>query len=656
MAKQKTDLPASKRFKIWFRKNEKIFWGVLLVLVTLAFGITGTMTFFFTNLGRNKPIFICNGRGYSYTDYTKLATKLNLIRSYNPALDYSNMITPMNQYYRQGPDKSEYEQITLFLAAAEEAKELNIPVSSEQIGEMVKATYKSAKARDAFRKLPVSQRPDTRAEQSQKLQELMDGVSWSLDGYRSWLGRNNLSINEFEHYIRMLIRVQKLLRFYVNQDILSKKDIYDHFIKKNRKLTLDFTRVTAEDFLGEVTEEYTEKELKSFYDSNIQKFIRNDRIRFSCMLLPVDHFEKQTVVTPEELKKEYERNKSRNYLKNPLEIQPAYEFPLTPEEQEEYNRYAYIPFEEVKEEIEETVRRRKVRQAVTNFSNTIYQELNKKADAGTDNAAEEKDAEPATAKEIAAKYDFVEYREVDFFTEKNAEKELGSLYSENQVKRWFTTLKDDPAKLKPSRYPLPDNEEKFYYLVTSLEGGAQKQLTFEEGMEKAKRLKALDKAAELAQTEAENLIVQVREDKKLAELVDKTKVHRSPQLEQGKQADTEILVDGEPIPQMIKSRVFFAFFGSLDVDRKTTETPLEYIDPSTGETAYYVFTIAEEEPPAPALFTEQKQAEIKNTILSRQMQQYIFSDWSAHLASLQNSYIEFIVLPSEENKEGKKRA
>ena len=101
MAKQKTDLPASKRFKIWFRKNERIFWGVLLVLVTLAFGITGTMTFFFTNLGRNKPIFICNGRDYSYPDYTKLVTKLNLIRNYNPALDYSNLITPMSQYYRQ---------------------------------------------------------------------------------------------------------------------------------------------------------------------------------------------------------------------------------------------------------------------------------------------------------------------------------------------------------------------------------------------------------------------------------------------------------------------------------------------------------------------------------------------------------------------------
>ena len=109
MAKTIKNESVYKRFTLWFRRNEKIFWAVLLVLVVITFGATYTIAEVLTDR-RREAQFVCAGRTYSGHDVIQMVAMSQMIRSINAAMTVSSagqgsvlgsaqLLVPIQQFY-----------------------------------------------------------------------------------------------------------------------------------------------------------------------------------------------------------------------------------------------------------------------------------------------------------------------------------------------------------------------------------------------------------------------------------------------------------------------------------------------------------------------------------------------------------------------------
>lgn len=637
MAKTDTNKPEPKKFSRWFRKNERIFWAILLVVVVLAFGVTGVMSQVFASLFQ-KNVLVCGDNTYTGQEIVDLKRKLERIGHLVRPLNYKFLVQSINQ------NPHFMVPLATTLAAIEEADKLKLAASPAKIREIGRMACKSALAFEEYRALPADQKPEDQKAQSELLKSINDKLTLDAQAYAAWVVKHRFSVRDFEYHIGNLLKIVLLKEFYQNQDMISRKDIYDDFVKSNRKITLAFTRLNAADYLDQVTETFDDQAVEDFYNSNKDDFVLSDRIQFTCLKYPMSHFEKEVTITEEDMRKQYDRFKAAKYLKSPLGVKPEMDFPLTKEEQEKLDSMTYVPFDEVKEEIRlELTETRKVQKARTFGQNLLRKIAEQPTTEKKYMSDEEKKSAGKSAEDLAAQHDFVTLVTTPFFTRDNAEEKLDTLYSQSDVKRWFDAMAKDDKPLTPPKRPMRTPDEETLYVITDMTGEKSRQQSLAETRERIMNILKLDAASKIAEEKAQNIMLAVREGTPLSEAAPDQSLFETPTLSSENRGDAEIKMGEESIPDMVKNQVFFNFFYQLTLEDKTTSMPLQHVDKETDAIAWYVFALTGSEAPDARKFVEQEESLKSSLGWKRRSQRQRSGGWASYMARLTTTHAQILL-------------
>jgi peptidyl-prolyl cis-trans isomerase D len=133
-----------------------------------------------------------------------------------------------------------------------------------------------------------------------------------VEEYKNRLRSQNVDVAEFEDGIREGITANKF-REYMNADVqVSDRDIDEKYRKDNTKVEVAYATVD----LDNIRKKYnpSEEDLKSYYEANKGDFKANEPVRkVDYIFISSDDVAKIVPVTEEELRKEYETRKQKEY-------------------------------------------------------------------------------------------------------------------------------------------------------------------------------------------------------------------------------------------------------------------------------------------------------------------------------------------------------
>ena len=566
MAKTIQNESVYKRFTLWFRRNEKIFWAVLLVLVVITFGATYTIAEVLTDR-RREAQFVCAGRTYSGHDVLQMVAMSQMIRSINQNLDLASILDP--RFSGQSDELSDLinDVVIPALAAAEEARRLGIVIPPARIREVAMASYSLDRAREKLFKDDSALAMDP-AQRQERFMAIRDGIRWNPRDYAAWVRSKNFQVPDFERALEFHLRLQALRELYINRGTISRKDVYDAYTLQNRTLALAVGVFAAPEFLHEVTREFTDDEIEAYFQAHREEFTEPARVRFSYLKIPRSHFEDQVSLDDDALLKHYEETRARRYLRDPLGLEPILDWPLTPAERIKADEATYRPFAEVKDDVRADLLAIKTRQNAATFCAQIAQMLHPRA---RPDAADPPQAEPPES--IAARYDFVDFGSLDPFTAEEARDRLGPLYIAGSVTSWFATLDRGQALAAPQR-ELRTDDGSFYLFVTHLEGTPARNLELAECTDQVRRACMLADAYTKARDRASTVVVELNAGKTLAELAGPQTLHTVTDLSQ-KTPFGGIMLGDEKLPATVERLLRQQLFSQMKPEARVLPTPID---------------------------------------------------------------------------------
>ncbi len=626
-----------QRFARWFRRNEQIFWILLLIFVCFSFGATYIMARVLADPER-KTFMTVDGIKYSVREIRQLNSRLRLISSIPAAPDYVRLAS--NPSRSQDREESVFRIMARLLAADAEARRLGIVVPPSKVTEVARKCFEEDMA---WQKIREQTKYMSSKEYQQyvkdHLEEIRKTITWSPSAYWSWISEKGLSIRNFESALELLLRVQALQELFLRSDPISRKDIYENFVRQRRKLVLAIAEIPFSRFEKEVKADFTDEELQRYYKEHTEKFVLPERISFEYMVFPRSHFEKDITITEADISMRYRQDRESKYLANPAALPPAAVYPLTPEEQKEFEQLKatrYLPLQKVRSRIETDLRRERALAKAASFATNLVNKIKKAKEA----AAEGKPA--ATPEEIAKENDFVKYGKTPPFTADDAEKKLGYLYVKSLIGKWFREIseKKEPT-LPPSYLQVKDEKgETHFLIITSVTVHPMESLTWEEDPERCKEIArkelSRDKVRERARQEAEKLIVKVREGRKLTEVAGSFPVTVTEPIGRTDWEKLKLKGDAE-LPPQIKGEIFRNFFDTLPLNERVVPNPLE---DQVGK-RFFVCAIEKiAEQPDPSEFTPEVEKQTRRYLAFQLQYRRLAGGWVDYLRTLVAKYVK----------------
>jgi hypothetical protein len=642
-----------KRFSIWFRRNEKVFWIAILVLVSVSFGATYIMSAVISDRGR---ITMCTigGKSYSLRDIERFRRWFGEMARLSPSLSLRSLTANPFERDAQERDRDLYGgSIIPFLAALHEAQELGIDVPPRRIDAARRDAFDngalSEKIEEKTRFMDDTQRTEFIRENEKAWRE---SIAWSPAAYEAWLHRIGFSVREFESALEMMLRVQALRDLYLSSDVTSRKDLYETFVRDRRKIKLALAVLEAEQFRDEVKRDYSDQELETYFKNHREDFVLPPRATFEYLKFPLSHFEATAAVAEDEIQKRYERDREQKYMANPALLPPTTVLPLTPKEHQEEaeaQKGAFKPLAEVRAAIETELRREAARRAASEFATELGQKLNPRPPSPSAAAPPPKAQTPA---EIAAAYSFITRDTTPEFTKDNAKKILGDVYTEHAVNRWFEELTAGKELWRPPSYltSIPRegdkalDEKTTYYFVVSVAGKGEQHLEWAIDPEKCRAI-ARDKltlkaATDLARERAEALITKVRGGASLSKAIEGMPVAVQTTDAIGRDDRSKItLKGGEKIPSAVENRIMAGFFRDLPLSEKVIRPAIEDEGP-TG-IRFFVCTLDEVTlEPDPSEFTPEVEKQSRQR-LGWMLRGERMRGWTNHLQNMVMKYATY---------------
>ena len=536
------------------------------------------------------------------------------------------------------------------MAADAEARALGIEIPPERIIKLAKKCYLNAARTRAILKATELMPPQKREKflKSKEAEEIRNSVTWSPAKYRAWVEKRGYTVRDFETAIELLLRVQALRELFLSGDLLSRKDLYETFLKQKRKLSLAIAVVDADRFKDQVKKEYSDEELKAYYDTHQEDFSLPDRVRFTYLKYRLADMEKRIKISEAEIHRYYTKER-RRFLVNPAVPPPEPTYPLTPQEAKEVKAEedrAFKPLEAVRDEIVAELKKQKMRTEAMKLA----RELRKELGLGQTQGEEKKSA--VKPEDLVSKYDFLQYGTTPWFTKDDAEKKLGELYYRSVVDGWFEDLKNGkPLRTPPSYLTTAPKkkengvdryveEKRIYFLVLDVKGEKAKTLAWDIDGEECRRLAAekltAQAALEKAREAARNLITLVNQGKKLKEAAGEIPVYITEPI--ARTDWNKIEINGEKLPPMIEAQIFIKFFRELDVSKTVIPTPLE----DTENRRFLVCAIDKVvETPDTSEFDEATEKQLRQSLVMQLRRERALVDWKRYLQELVNKYVVF---------------
>lgn len=431
----------------WFRKNQKKFIGIFVVVLMAAWGIGPAIEMLSTQLGE-KPIGSIFGKDVSRNEFNEAIRRWSRV-----FLQQSE--TPIGE--------TVWKQLTL----VREAERLGIRVSDEEVLEGV--TVMSTR--------------------------LFGGqINLSVDRIIAILC-NSLGIGEAQllQTLREALLIEKLDYFLRDSIKISSEEAWQKYSRENEQVKVKYIALRAKDIVDYM--EISEGEIQSFYNEHrdnfpntfegISGYKEQEKVKIEYIMARYDDLKDRVTVSEDEIRKYYEDNKNTRYKIEDKTPSDKKEPALEGEGKETPPQYK--PFDEVKEEINNILKRQKAEELAGELVNKVDEQI----------VTELGKAERTSFEELARKFSLT-YSVTPYFEKKDANKIIRGTDKISNIA--FEREKYDPTQ----PFDCPDGRFVFQVIdrkpseappLTEIHDTVERDLRKEEALRKMRELaeKCIDK-------------------------------------------------------------------------------------------------------------------------------------------------------------------
>jgi len=410
--------------------NSKVFWVILLALISFSFAFDPSMvmspdpvhgTVFGQEITRSQVQAATSGLEAVH----RVAMLSNTTASYR---FFGNLV-------RSDPRE--------FLAYLEEAKRVGIRVSDEELAELRRELWRGLRASEIVSKEnPAAEESDDARMQAQiRRYELLESLRTNkVFDRRDWGEKvralTRLPTVTFEEALRDALTVAKLEEYVLSSVVVPDPELWEEYQRQDEKRKGSWVALEPTPELETALRaSFTDEDLRAHLEVNADEFRQGQAISAEYLIVPREHFASEIAasLTEEDLRSHYEATKE-SYRRPGIPVDPGFEL-LTAEEMEARERENILPFEEAKEQVREKL--------IADRSNAKAREL---ANALRDRL-QVKDAQGnlvtgATFEELVDEHPFLVAGSVRPTTRVDARRDFGAAYSPI-VASWFTTAQRD---------------------------------------------------------------------------------------------------------------------------------------------------------------------------------------------------------------------
>jgi len=590
MARHKrTEKNVWDRFVIWMRRNQRIIWVLLLILVCFSFGFVGPVQQFFTGTPDLGAVDRINGRVVTQLDFKVILDRLSVVSSVlqrawlcdyqlpgvlMAALASIRELNPLDYY-----------------ALRDEADKLGMMVSSRELGDYIRVLWekndafllaneevrskKTAEPKDnaEAQRLEAERRAICKEKEAELQRQPFDVKSWAeiISGGQ----RVRLLPRDFEDTLQDVILIAKLEEYIRSSVKVTPQEVYEEYQKERELRKLSWTEFPLTDALKEnVAKTISDDKIKLYYESNKTSLELPPSFKASWLLVPKDHFEKIAAekITDADLQQYLKQN--RNDFRRPAVLSAEASFlPLSAQEKAEMDKKLYFSLDEVKEKVREKVLENRTRADMVDLAEKLRARLYPPKPA-TGEAPAPGPLEPATFAGLIKEFGFLKTGSTEFVSKDEAKAAFGDGYGP-EAKRWFDAVARDSAKPNVKAPERAVNGDKGMVFYAGLDYRKPMLPLYREVQGKVRDAVAKQEALSLLDEALKQLASQI--DSRQTDFAAVTKV------------PVQVQVGGEKVevpPKPVETALaYVGKYGSVMVPKKTTEEKKEGAEESTTQEA-----------------------------------------------------------------------
>lgn len=439
---------------LWVDQNQKVFWVVLLAVLsfTFAFPQVGSI---FAPSASSQVVQEVFGKPFSRADYEQTRNQLVAIQHVAPNAFVSEVeprtssLTLPLESTRQGPSLG--INAIDFHIYLEEAKRLGLRVSDYELGEVRRDAWRQRVAMTkAIEEIQRSPSPDNRQQRFMlqmkaqeiysKLQEAgaFDPADWAnmvrnppprVPAYRP---------AAFDEALRDVLLVRKLDAYLKSSVAVTEKAIFDRFNEQRERRKASWISLEpGEELRDKVAAGVTDQEVEEFFRTNRRDFRRSTTVRCEYLVIPREHFVKEieASLTDQDIRKDYDSNRAK--YTRPVLLADASAFQLlSQEEMAARDETLFRPFEEVEDEVRQDLVERRATEEARRLSIRLKSRLFPPEDATTQPVP--------TFEDLVGEFPFLVSGTVAPVSREDAEDAFGKGWVESTVTSWFRSADRAP--------------------------------------------------------------------------------------------------------------------------------------------------------------------------------------------------------------------
>jgi peptidyl-prolyl cis-trans isomerase D len=126
------------------------------------------------------------------------------------------------------------------------------------------------------------------------------------DAYAAMLAQNDMTIEQFENDIRRQVLITRLRNIAIEGTIVTPTEIEQQFRRKNEKIRVEWVKLTADKFKGEM--QPTQQEIQEYYKANIAAYQAPEKKNLTLLVADQAKLEASLNPTDAELQRIYTQN------------------------------------------------------------------------------------------------------------------------------------------------------------------------------------------------------------------------------------------------------------------------------------------------------------------------------------------------------------
>ncbi|MCH2375864.1 MAG: hypothetical protein MK538_16890 [Planctomycetes bacterium] len=435
-------------WKRWLRRNEKVLWVILLILIAPLMAFTFPVTQFMASGPSDYAAARFYDEDVTVADVKKVQRLFAAVQQ----------VAPMTLYEtgRLFAREREFDAVDFYLYKRT-AERLGIRVSDPELGDRIRSNWRMLQARRLVLEEMSSDPSGNPAQQGQlfqaKLDELEKNNAFDQAEWVESIRQSGVTLVAFESILRDLYTIGKLQSYVENSVKVSPQEVFERFNEEEQKRKLSWISwKTNEELDGKIRDTISDDTLESYYEDNRFRFAKPLAIRADYVLIPENHFESSAgaSIADEDLQKYYDEHRN-DYRTASLNSDESLFTLRSKEEQSSLEGEVYRSLEEVKDDVREKLLVEKSDLALREFGDELRGKL----------FPESGDAMSAEA--LTAQYPFLKIGKTDYATRADAKDVFGEVYDEFEVRGWFPRAGAPDAVIEPSKVARTVDAGRIFY-------------------------------------------------------------------------------------------------------------------------------------------------------------------------------------------------